>query len=106
MADGEWVRAAGKTDVGEGKCKGVRLNGREVAIYHLPGGDFRATENVCTHDYALLSDGWMEDGCIECPLHAAKFDIRSGKAMSSPAGRAVAVFPVRLEGEDVLVNLG
>ena len=67
----DWVRVAAKADVAEGACLGVKVGGKEVAIYHLPGGEFCATENVCSHEYALLSDGWLENGCIECPLHAA-----------------------------------
>jgi nitrite reductase/ring-hydroxylating ferredoxin subunit len=105
MADGKWVRVAAKADVAEGKCLGVRVGSKEIAVYHLKGGDYCATDNVCTHEYALLSDGWMENGCIECPLHAAQFDIRTGRALSAPADVNIAVFPVKLEGEDVLVNL-
>jgi nitrite reductase/ring-hydroxylating ferredoxin subunit len=105
MADGGWVRVAAKGDVAEGHVIGVRAGGKEIAIYHMPDGEFRATDNVCTHEYALLSEGWMENGCIECPLHAAQFDIRSGKAMCSPADVNLAVFEVKIEGEDVLVNL-
>ena len=87
----DWVRVAAKGDVAEGACLGVRVGDKEVAIYHLPGGEFCATENVCSHEYALLSDGWLENGCIECPLHAAQFDVRTGKAMSAPADENIAV---------------
>jgi 3-phenylpropionate/trans-cinnamate dioxygenase ferredoxin subunit len=99
----KWVRVAAKADVAEGKCIGVKTGAREVALYHLPGGEFCATDNVCTHEYALLSDGWLENGCIECPLHAAQFDIRTGKAVSAPADEAIAVYPVKTEGEDLLI---
>jgi nitrite reductase/ring-hydroxylating ferredoxin subunit len=101
----EWVRVAAKGDVAEGACIGVRVGEKEIAIYHMPDGDFCATENVCSHEYALLSEGWMENGCIECPLHAAQFDIRSGKALSAPADEAIAVYPVKIEGDDVLVQI-
>jgi nitrite reductase/ring-hydroxylating ferredoxin subunit len=101
----DWVRVAAKGDVAEGACIGVRVGGKEVAIYHLAGGEYRATDNVCSHEYALLSDGWLENGCIECPLHAAQFDVRTGKAMSAPADENIAVFPVKIEGDDVLVQV-
>ncbi len=101
----DWVRVAAMGDVKEGACLGVRVGKTEVAIYHLPGGEYRATSNVCSHEYALLTEGWMENNCIECPLHAAQFDIRTGKAMSAPADEAIAVYPVKLEGEDVMVQL-
>lgn len=101
----EFVRVAGKSEIAEGACIGVRVKDKEIAVYHLPGGEFRATDNVCSHEYALLSEGWVENGCIECPLHAAQFDIRTGKAMSAPADEDIAVYEVKVEGEDLLVAL-
>ena len=90
---------------GRGAVKGVRVGEREIALYHLPGGEYRATDNICTHEYAQLSDGWLEDGCIECPLHAARFDVRSGKALCAPAEQDIDVFETRVEGADLLVKL-
>ena len=54
MADADWVRVAGVADVAEGQVLGVRVGGREIALYHLKGGDIRATDNICTHEYAKL----------------------------------------------------
>jgi nitrite reductase/ring-hydroxylating ferredoxin subunit len=101
----KWVRVAAKGDVAEGACLGVRVDDKEIALYHLPGEAFYATSNVCSHEYALLSDGWLENGCIECPLHAAQFDVRTGKAMSAPADEDIAVYPVKAEGDDLLVQV-
>ncbi|MDE2007024.1 MAG: non-heme iron oxygenase ferredoxin subunit [Rhodospirillales bacterium] len=100
-----WVRVAAAADVAEGSAIGVRVGDREIALYHLPGGEFRATDNICSHEYAQLSDGWLENGEIECPLHAARFDIRSGKALCAPAEKDIAVFEVKREGADLLVKL-
>jgi nitrite reductase/ring-hydroxylating ferredoxin subunit len=104
MADAGWVRVAAISDVAEGQVIGVKVAGREVALYHLPGGDYRATDNVCTHEYALLSDGWLENGCIECPLHAARFDVKTGKALCAPAEHNIAVFELRVEGNDLMMK--
>jgi nitrite reductase/ring-hydroxylating ferredoxin subunit len=101
----DWVRVAGTADVPENSVIGVRVGDRDIALYHLPGGEFRATDNVCTHEYAQLSDGWLEDGEIECPLHAARFDVRTGKALCAPAEVDLPVFEVRVEGNDILVKL-
>lgn len=103
MAD--WVRVASVDEVAEGQCKGVRVGEKEVALYHLPGGEFCATSNVCTHEFALLSEGWLENGCIECPLHAAQFDVRTGKALSAPADEDIPVYQVKVEGSDLLVQV-
>jgi nitrite reductase/ring-hydroxylating ferredoxin subunit len=101
----EWVRVAAAADIAEGSVLGVRVGEREIAVYHLPGGEYRASDNICTHEYALLSDGWLENGCIECPLHAGQFDVRTGKAMCAPVDRDLEVFEVKLEGDAVLVQL-
>lgn len=103
MADG-WVRVAAKADVAEGKALGVKISGREVAIYHLPGGEFCATDNICSHEFALLTEGWLENGCIECPLHAAQFDVRTGKALSAPADEDLKVYQLKVEGDDLMVK--
>jgi nitrite reductase/ring-hydroxylating ferredoxin subunit len=105
MADGEWAKVASVADVAEGQVHAVRVGGREIALYHLPGGEFRATDNICSHEYAQLSDGWLEDGCIECPLHAARFDIRTGKALCAPAETDLQVFELKVEGGDLLLRI-
>lgn len=105
MAEAGWVRVASKADVAEGQVLGVRLGDKEVAVYHLPGGEYRATDNICTHEYAQLSDGWLEDGCIECPLHAARFDVRTGKALCAPADVDLPVYELKVEGDDLMVKL-
>jgi 3-phenylpropionate/trans-cinnamate dioxygenase ferredoxin subunit len=105
MAEAGWVRVASTSDVAEGQVHAVRVGDREIALYHLPGDDFRATDNICSHEYALLSDGWLEDGCIECPLHAARFDVKTGKALCAPAETNLQVFEVKVEGADLLLKM-
>jgi nitrite reductase/ring-hydroxylating ferredoxin subunit len=100
-----WVRVAAVADIAEGNVLGVRVGERDIAVYHLPGGDFRATDNICTHEYALLSEGWLEDGCIECPLHAGRFDVRTGRALCAPVETDIPVFEVKRDGDNLLVNV-
>ncbi len=64
MSDEGWVKAANRADLAEGDVKGVVIAGREVALYDLDGEIF-ATDDVCTHAYAKLSDGWLDKGEIE-----------------------------------------
>ena len=77
MAD-NWVKAADRRALSDGEVIGVIVEGREIALYEMDG-EVYATDDVCTHAYAKLSDGWMEKGEIECPLHAGRFDIKTGK---------------------------
>jgi 3-phenylpropionate/trans-cinnamate dioxygenase ferredoxin subunit len=105
MADVGWVRVASINDVAEGEVIGVEAGGKEIALYHLEGGEFRASDNVCTHEFARLSDGWLEENEIECPLHGGKFDVRTGKALCPPVESPLRVYPVKLSGEDILIEL-
>ncbi len=75
-----------------------------LAIFNH-GGKFYATDDTCTHAFASLADGFIEDGCVECPIHAARFELATGKAMAPPADVDIKTYPVRVEGEDIYVEL-
>jgi nitrite reductase/ring-hydroxylating ferredoxin subunit len=79
---------------------------RFIALYRLEGEEFYATDDVCTHGQAFLSEGWITDECtIECPLHGGCFDIRTGKAVEPPVEVDIATFPVRVENGEVFLTL-
>lgn len=99
-----WHSVAKTSDVTEGEVIGVEIEGTPIAIYNLDG-EFFATHNVCTHAFALLSDGYVDDGKIECPLHQGIFDIRSGKAEEGPVDEDLQTFPVKVEGDALLVEM-
>jgi len=105
MPEAGWTRVASVSDVAEGQMHAVRVGDREIALYHLPGGMFHATDNICSHEYAQLTDGWLENGCVECPLHAARFDVKSGKALCAPAEKDLDVFEIKVDGGDLLVKV-
>ena len=102
--DASWVRAAGCGDLAEGEVLGVEGAGRSLALYAADDGRF-ATDNICTHAYACLSDGWLDGDVIECPLHAARFDIRTGKVLDPPATDDLKTYQVRLVGDEIQVRL-
>jgi nitrite reductase/ring-hydroxylating ferredoxin subunit len=102
--DTGWVRAAGRSDLASGEVIGVEIGGRSIAIYDSDGELF-ATDNICTHAYACLSDGWLDGTSIECPLHAARFDIRTGEVLDPPATENLKTYPVRLAGDAIEVHL-
>jgi naphthalene 1,2-dioxygenase system ferredoxin subunit len=101
-----WIPIAAVADCPEGEIRGLTVEGHEIALYHLEGGEFCATGNVCTHGQALLSDGWLVDGHqVECPLHAGCFDVRTGQGMGSPIDEDLKTYPVREEGGQLFVEL-
>src|SRR5256886_10532787 len=95
--DTGWVRAASRGKLGEGDVLGVLIGGKEIAIYDLDGTLY-ATDDICTHAYAKLSDGWLDKSEIECPLHAGRFDVKTGKALCPPVTDDIKTYPVRIVG--------
>jgi NAD(P)H-dependent nitrite reductase small subunit len=99
----EWHDVAAAGDVTEDTPLAVKVGDREVGIYALDGS-YYALEDVCPHAYALLSQGFVDGEEIECPLHGAKFNIRTGKCTKEPADRDLAKYEVRLEGGRLFVE--
>jgi 3-phenylpropionate/trans-cinnamate dioxygenase ferredoxin component len=99
-----WTRVAAAGEVMEGEVLGVQAAGQEIALYRHEG-EYFATSNICSHQYALLSDGYFEDGCIECPLHQGRFDVRSGRALCAPLTEDIKAYPVRVEGDELFADL-
>lgn len=97
MSDGMRVCAVDEIDDG-----GVRLvprdvagTGDDVAVFN-DEGSFYALDDTCTHALASLADGWVEDGTVECPLHAARFSLSTGAALSLPATKAARCHKVQV----------
>lgn len=98
-----WILAASLADLPEDDVIGVDVNGRDIALYRTDEGIF-ASDNRCSHGNARLSDGFLEDGEIECPLHQGRFCIKTGNAMCSPLTEGVTIYPVQIEGEKVYLK--
>lgn len=75
-----------------------------VGLYEVDD-QLYAIEDVCPHAYALLSQGFVQDGKVECPLHAAVFDIKTGKCLEGPADRDLQTYPVLVKGNDVYIQI-
>jgi len=99
-----WHRVAEEAKLKPNTPKGVRVGDVQIALVRLADGIF-AVNDVCTHEYALLSDGYCEDGKLECPLHQACFDVRTGRALNEPAEVDVATYRVKVEGGAVFVEV-
>ena len=84
---------------------GVEVDGEPVVIVRDGDGVLHAINNICSHQYVLLSEGEVEDGEIECWLHGSRFDLSTGEAVNLPATAPVDVYDVRVEGDDVLVDV-
>ncbi len=103
MSD-NWMDAAALDDVPEGDVVGVVLQGRQIALYEVEGHIY-ATDNLCTHGAARMSDGFLEGREIECPLHQGRFDVCTGKALCSPLTEDIRTYPVRIENSRIWLKL-
>lgn len=104
MSDIEFHAVAKTGEIDDGEAIQVQIGRKEIALYNI-GGKYFATDDICTHAYASLADGYLEDGQIECPLHGARFDIKTGKALTAPASVDLAVYQVKVEGDTILVGV-
>ena len=99
-----WYPVCAEADVPAGTCQHGDAGGEDVLLVNLDG-ELYAMSNICSHDYAELSDGDLEGAEIVCPLHQARFDVRSGEALSPPAYEALPTFPVRVRDGTVEVEI-
>ncbi|QJD71439.1 non-heme iron oxygenase ferredoxin subunit [Marinobacterium sp. LSUCC0821] len=104
MSD-KWIAAVAVDAVDEDEVVGVIVEGQDLAIYNLEG-EFYATANLCSHGRVRLSDGFIEDGAIECPIHQGKFCIKTGKALCAPLTTDIETYPLRIVGDQIEVQLG
>ncbi|TAK81627.1 MAG: non-heme iron oxygenase ferredoxin subunit [Betaproteobacteria bacterium] len=100
-----WHEVAGADALRDGEAIGVTVDGHPIALCRS-GGELHALHNMCTHQFALLSDGYVEDGCIECPLHQGRFDLRTGAPLCAPVTEPVRIYAVKTEDGKVYVELG
>jgi nitrite reductase/ring-hydroxylating ferredoxin subunit len=90
----EWIDVGSAEIVAEEEVTAVQAGGVPIALFRKEGRFF-ALHDLCTHGQALLSEGFVEDGCIECPLHQGLFDIETGEPRSAPVTVPVRSYPVR-----------
>ena len=99
-----WYTVAKTSDVPPERVALVPIGDHEIALCNV-GGEFYAIDNLCTHDQGPLEQGELEGNEIECPRHGARFDVRTGKALTLPAVFPVKTYPLKVEGNDILIEL-
>lgn len=100
----DFVKVASIADLPDPGHQLVEVEDRIVALFHV-GGQFYCIDDVCTHDGGPLSEGKLAEYAISCPRHGAKFDIRTGKALTMPATEDTVAHEVKVEDGQVFVRI-
>ena len=95
----EFVAIAGEDEIPNGERLFVEVDDEFIVVLNI-AGDYYAIADLCSHDDGPLGDGEIEGYEIACPRHGARFDIRSGGALTLPAVEGIPAYPVRVrEGQ-------
>jgi len=99
-----WRRVASRSKLTPTNPLAVEVGDKLIGLY-LVDGTVYAIGNLCTHEFAILTEGLVEGDAIECPLHQARFSIKSGKVLSEPADTDVPSYPVKVSDDDIYVGV-
>jgi len=100
----EFVKIASKADLpGNGEAREFAVGAKTICVANCDGG-LSAMDNVCLHRGGPLGQGVVEDGKVICPWHGWQYDPKTGEAAHNRAAK-VAVYPIKVEGDDVLVEM-
>ena len=99
------ITVATTNEIPVGAFKPVEVQGKRLLICRTENG-FYAVDDTCTHDDGPLEGGWLEGNAIECPRHGARFDVRTGQVLALPAAVPIQSYPVKVEGDDIKVQIG
>lgn len=98
-------KVANLSELAEGKVRGVKVGGEEIALYRL-GDEVFATSDICAHEQCVISENYYVEGEeVECTCHGSRFDIRSGENTTPPAAEPLKTYKAKVEGDDVLVEI-
>lgn len=98
----QYAKVARVDEIAPGQKKIVEVDGIELVIVNIDGA-FYAMENVCTHDGGPVGEGKLDGCALICPRHGARFDVRTGEALTRPAFEAAPTYEARVQDGDVLV---
>jgi nitrite reductase/ring-hydroxylating ferredoxin subunit len=100
----EFIEAGKAGELAPGAMKRVDILGRRILLANVDGR-ICAADDTCTHEEASLSAGVLKGALVKCPLHGSCFNVCTGEALEEPAEENLKTYPVRLEGERILVGL-
>jgi 3-phenylpropionate/trans-cinnamate dioxygenase ferredoxin subunit len=91
-------------DLKPGKAIRVKVGEHAIAIVRTPSGEVKALDDKCSHGEISLSEGFVEEGTIECWAHGAKFDLNTGVPLSLPAYEPVNTYEILIENDEIYLE--
>lgn len=98
------VKLATTDEMANQSAKCIEVDGEKIALFKVEGA-FYALGDTCTHRGGPLSEGDVEGTEVTCPWHGAKFDMKTGAALSPPARTGVKRYPVKVTGRDIEIEI-
>ena len=100
----EFTKVTRVSDMPQNGGKVIKVTDKAIAVFNVDG-EFFAIDNTCTHVGGPLGEGELAGSTVTCPLHGARFDVKTGSVQGPPARVDVQKYEVKVEGEDILVAL-
>lgn len=98
-----FVRVATTAEIRPGKMKRFDIDGHAILLVNVDGR-YYAVDDTCTHEDASLASGSLKGELVKCPLHGSRFSVVSGKVLDDPADKDLQTYPVRVDGDTVLIK--
>ena len=86
------------------KLMRVNHEGHDYCLAYVDG-EVYAIDDLCTHEDASLAKGSLHEDCVKCPLHGSRFNLQTGEALDEPAEDPINTYTVKLDGDDILVEI-
>lgn len=99
----QFMKVAKVSDLAPGNGRTVEAGGKKIALFNV-GGTYKAVADTCLHRGGPIGEGALEGNAVVCPWHHWKYDLGSGASLTNPALK-LQTFPVKVEGDDVLVEV-
>ena len=100
----DYKKIANLNDLNDGEVKKIEFDDKAIALFKVDGNYF-ATDDTCTHEKASISKGEIEGDIVTCPHHGARFDIKTGQALSLPAMFPLKTYQIKVDGNDIKIML-
>ncbi len=100
----EYIDVASTSELPNGERLMLSVDGESIAVFNI-AGSYYAISDVCSHDDGPVAEGELSEFELECPRHGARFDLRTGEALTLPAVVDIPAYPVRVVGDRIQVGM-